>query len=172
MAEPRVSVRSEWAADHEAVHRIHKEAFGQPGEAELVRALRPGPCISLVAERDGSVVGHILFTPVEVEGEDGLTGAMGLGPMAVEPGSQRQGIGSALVLAGLDACRTAGVASVFVLGHPGYYPRFGFASAAAAGFGCDWDVPDDVFLVIELAPGSLEGRRGAVKYHPEFSRID
>jgi putative acetyltransferase len=93
---------------------------------------------------------------------------MALAPMAVIPHRQRTGIGSALVRAGLEECRRAGVAAVFVVGHPSYYPRFGFAAGATIGFKCQFDVPDDAFMVTELLPGALAGRSGTIYFHEAF----
>ncbi len=168
-----IEIRPEAAADRAAVRRINELAFGQPNEAELVDSLREGarPLLSLVAVEDGRVVGHILFSPVTITGPPGASTAMGLAPMAVLPERQNRGIGSALVEAGLAACRALCENVVVVLGHPRYYPRFGFAPASAKGLACEYSVPDDAFLVIELAPGALRGRTGLVQYHPEFHRV-
>jgi putative acetyltransferase len=165
-----ILIRTETDADHRAVERVNELAFEQEGEARLVAALRSPACLSLVAELDGKIVGHVFFTPVTVEGAD-LDGPIALGPMAVTPEHQRQGIGSELVRAGLDVCRAAAVPAVFVLGHPGYYPRFGFAPASPVGFDCEWDVPPGVFQVIELDAGALHGLGGLVRYAPEFSQL-
>ena len=91
------------------------------------------PIISLVADDNGTIVGHILFSPVTLTGHGDLT-IMGLAPMAVLPTNQRRGIGSSLVRAGLDRCRQSGCDAIVVLGHPQYYPRFGFVPASR--FGC------------------------------------
>ena len=126
--------------------------------------------ISLVAEREGAVVGHVLFSPVTGEGEAQAWDALGLGPMAVAPVAQRRGIGSALVRAGLAACRAQGHLVVLVLGHPAYYPRFGFRPAATAGL--RWEHGhDEAFFVAELEPGALGGRSGVVRYRPEFDAV-
>lgn len=162
-----VHVRAETAADRDAVRRVNAAAFGRDAEGRLVDALREAvsPSLSLVACDAEQVVGHILFTPVTV---DGAWTALALGPMAVRPERQRAGVGAALVRAGLDACRALGHDVVFVLGHPDYYPRFGFAPAPPRGLTCKWPVPDDVFMVAELAPGALRGRAGRVEYAPAF----
>jgi putative acetyltransferase len=166
-------IRFERPDDATAVHSVNRRAFGQPGEAELVDALRTSggsPFISLVAEAEGRIVGHILFTPVTVEGDEPFQ-ALGLAPMAVLPEFQRRGIGSQLVRAGLDACRDAGESIVFVVGHPEFYPRFGFMPAQPLGLRWDRVVPTDVFMVCELMPDALRGRRGIVRYRPEFDRV-
>ena len=96
---------------------------------------------------------------------------MGLAPMAVLPERQRQGIGSALVREGLSAIERMGADAVVVLGHPAYYPRFGFKPAATYGLRSEYDVPDDVFMALELRPGVLEDIKGKVKYAPAFSSV-
>lgn len=163
-------IRAERSDDHAAVAALHERAFGQPAEARLVAALRAAGAAtsSLVAERDGRVVGHVLFSPVTVQDGPRAWDAIGLGPVAALPELQRRGIGSALVRAGLAACRQRGHLVVFVLGHAAYYPRFGFRPAAAAGL--RWEQGhEESFFVAELEPGALAGRRGVVRYRPEFA---
>lgn len=166
-------VRPEVASDHAAVRVVNEQAFGQPAEADLVKALRTraAPVVSLVAEVEGRIVGHIVFSPVTVEvGGEGML-LMGLAPMAVRPDRQRQGIGTQLVRAGLEACADLGAAAVVVLGHPAYYPRFGFRRAAGFGLQSEYDVPPEAFLAIELVPGALDGVEGTVAYHPAFRGV-
>ncbi len=156
------------------MREVKEQGFGQPGEADLVDALRAagGVTLSLVAVIDARVVGHILFSPVVVAAPGGGEwAAVGLGPMAVAPEHQRAGIGSALIRRGLDELREAGHLVVVVVGHPSYYPRFGFVRASAHGLRWEHQVPDDVFMVCELSPGALAGRAGEVRYRPEFSRV-
>lgn len=169
-----VDVRAERPADLDAVRRVNDAAFGRDAEGRLVDALRASasPVVSLVACEGDEVVGHILFTPVTITDPDVPWTAMGLGPMAVRPDRQRGGVGSALVRAGLEACRALGHDVVVVLGHPEYYPRFGFTPAPPRGLTCKWPVPDDVFMVAELAPGALRGRAGRVEYHPAFDAVE
>ncbi len=167
-----LTVRPEAPADHEAIHRIHCAAFPSDAEALLVQALRQqaSPLISLVAEQDSLICGHILFSPVQLNcAEDSLI--MGLAPMAVEPAQQSRGIGSQLVSAGLTACRELGAIAVVVLGHPRYYPRFGFRAASDFGLDCDYEVPAEAFMALELQPGSLAGKSGTVQYHPCFGAL-
>jgi len=167
-------VRREAQGDAASIHTLLAGAFPTDAEARLVAALRGAtePQVSLVAEGGGAeIVGHILFTPAEIRspGEPGR--AMALGPMAVRPGRQRQGVGSALVRAGLAACREAGERRVVVLGHPAYYPRFGFAPAW--DFGLYYRAPgrNPAFLALELEPGALRGPGGEVRYHPAFAGL-
>jgi putative acetyltransferase len=159
---------------------VNESAFGTPAEANLVDALREQarPIVSLVGEGtsagdgadNGIIVGHIMFSPVSLPGHPALR-MMGLAPMAVAPAHQRNGIGSALVRAGLEQCRQLGFGAVVVLGHPAYYPRFGFAPSTRFGIGCEYEVPEEVFMVVELDAGVLRGACGEVKYHPAFSTL-
>ncbi len=166
-------IRAEKDTDRAAIHAVNAAAFPTPAEADLVDALRlqAHPLISLVAERDGTILGHILFSPVILEGRPDLR-IMGLAPMAVAPEHQRSGIGSALVQAGLDECRQRGFSAAVVLGHPEYYPRFGFSPAVRYGIRSEYDVPDEVFMTIELVPGALREATGTIKYHPAFSSVE
>ena len=168
-----LTIREETAADGWCVDRIQEGAFGRPGEAALVRALRAAvwPRLSLVGELRGEVVGHIFFSPVSIEGIAPSPPAGGLAPLAVSPHAQRRGVGSALVRAGLRACIPVGWRAVFVLGSPAYYARFGFVSAPALGLRYGSEELDLAFQVIELVPGSLSGCGGLVRYHPAFASV-
>ena len=168
-----IIVRPETEKDHPKVRLINDLAFGRPNEADLVDTLRKSakPYISLVAMKEREVVGHIFFSPVSIESERTVFTALGLGPMAVLPRYQRQGIGSELVRKGLRECRRINHYIVVVLGHPEYYPRFGFVPASQKGLRCEYDVPDEAFMVAELVPGVLAGRQGLVKYHPAFKNV-
>lgn len=164
-------IRAERAEDIDAIRAVNAAAFDGPNEAALVDALREAaaPFLSLVADDGGEIVGHICFTPVEVERPDGaIVVVAGLAPMAVRPDRQNQGIGSRLVEAGLDECRRAVFPAVVVLGHPAYYPRFGFEPAAPRGLRSDYDVPDPVFMVLELVRGGAAALQGVAHYHPVF----
>jgi putative acetyltransferase len=165
-------VRDEEEKDWAAVHSLNASAFETPVEAELVDALRQEahPIVSLVAEDESVIVGHILFSPVILSGFSHLK-IMGLAPMAVSPNRQRSGIGSKLVDAGLKKCRELDYGAVVVLGHPDYYPRFGFSPSTRFGIRSEYDVPDDVFMVVELRPGSLHGAHGTIQYHSAFSKL-
>ncbi len=165
-------IRPEAETDREGIHRLHGEAFPTTAEAELVDRLREqaDPFISLVADEEGTVLGHILFTGVELDEQPQLK-ILGLAPMAVTPARQRTGIGSTLVVAGLEACTRWGAGAVCVLGHPDYYPRFGFVPANRFNLGSEYDVPAEVFMVQELIPAYLRQHGGCLRYHPLFSSL-
>ena len=126
-----ITIRPETAADHESIRQVNRLAFGQDAEAQLVDMLRDGGFVrlSLVAELDGQAVGHVLFSDIQIVCDDDSVDALALAPIAVFPEHQRKGIGSALIGSGLEQCRQAGYRIVIVLGHPSYYPRFGFSPA-------------------------------------------
>ncbi len=172
MASP-VVIREERSEDAPGIRRVNELAFARPAEADLVDALRDAGAVtlSLLAEREGRIVGHILFSPVTIESPEEAFPAVGLAPMAVEPGLQRGGIGSALVRAGLSALRAAEHEVVVVLGHPEYYPRFGFVRASGHGIRWEKDVPDEAFMLLELRPGALGRRGGVVRYRPELAAV-
>ena len=170
-----ISIRKEESRDRQAVRQIYKAAFGQPSEAELVDRLRKS-CpqrLALVAEENDRVVGQILFTPALITSDQGrrLTG-MGLAPVAVTPDLQGQGIGSRLVTEGLAILKRQHCPFVIVLGHPRYYPRFGFVPAARYRIRCQWpEVPPEAFLILALdreAVAQVEG--GVAGYREEFNR--
>jgi putative acetyltransferase len=166
----QIQVRPERAGDEPAIAQLDDEAFGHPSESRVVDAVRRGghATISLVAVDGTRVVGHILFTRVAIESAGPAIDALGLGPMAVLPELQRRGIGSRLVEAGLRDCARVGCQVVVVVGHPAFYPRFGFRPARSFGLRSEYDVPDEVFMAIELTEGALTGGGGLVRYLPAF----
>ena len=176
-----VTVREERPGDAQAIRRVVECAFGRPGEADLVERLRLAgvASISLVAVEDGDevntesdgVVGHILFSPVTIEGETSSVPALGLAPLAVVPERQRGGVGSALVESGLAQCRKGGVEVVVVLGHSGYYPRFGFRPAHLSNLTCEYDSPAEAFMAIELQPRVRAADARLVRYHRAFAEL-
>jgi len=165
-------IRTEQPQDQPGVYALNATAFATEAEARLVDRLRGQalPLVSLVAEHNQVVIGHILFSPVLLSGHPDAR-IMGLAPMAVAAEYQQQGIGSALVDAGLKQCRESGFGAVVVLGHPGYYPRFGFLPSSRFGIGCEYDVAEEVFMAMELLPGYLCGRSGIISYHAAFSQL-
>lgn len=166
-----LSVREERSDDLKAIREINRGAFGRDDEARLVDALRAegAVIVSLVAEEDGRVVGHILFSMLPITTEAGTLSAAALAPMAVRPDLQRRGIGSALVWRGIEACGERGLSAVVVLGHPGYHPRFGFSPVA--GRLRDPFSAGDAFMALELVPDALTVP-GTVRYAPAFGMSD
>ena len=159
-------------ADLESVYGVNAAAFPTSAEAELVDRLRKSTdsFISLVAEEKDLIVGHIFLSPVILGTARDLK-LMGLAPMAVRPENQKQAIGSALVEAGLKRCEQAGIGAVVVLGHPEYYPRFGFIPASQFEISCEYDVPDEVFMAMEIRGGYLDNLHGTISYHPAFAKL-
>jgi len=165
-----VQVRHARQGDEDAIACVHDRAFGQLTESRIVAAVRRAgrAVISLVAVDPSGIVGHVLFTPLAVDSPGQPISALALGPMAVFPEVQRSGVGSRLVAAGLEACALTGCQVVAVIGHPGYYPRFGFRPGVTYGLRSEFAVPDDVFMIAELTAGVLMGRAGIVRYTEEF----
>jgi putative acetyltransferase len=163
------TIRPEQNDDRKAIWSVNRAAFKTDAEADLVDALREGGFaeISLVAEVDGEIVGHILFSRLPIITEAGTIDAVGLAPMAVLPGHQRQGIGSRQVKAGLQACREQGHRIVVVLGHPAYYRRLGFSADLARPLASPFG-GGDAWMALELVPGALAGVQGRVEYRPPF----
>lgn len=156
------------AGERAAIRAVHAAAFGGIEEADLVDQLRAAEhaLLSLVAEADGGIAGHILFSRMWIHTSQGLVSAVALAPLAVRPEYQRKGIGGLLVRRGLELLRDRGERIVIVLGHPAYYPRFGFSTDAAKTL--ESPFPREAFMAMELVAGSLEGIRGQVVYPPEF----
>lgn len=175
MTNDAILVRAETPKDFDAIRKINKKAFKGKNESKLVDALRESegfiPELSLVAEKAGAVVGHILFSPILIKGPQGETPALALAPMAVLPDFQNQGVGSALIKHGLEECRRLGHKIMVVVGHDEYYPRFGFTRASAKGLTLPFEAPDEVFMALELAPGALAGVSGEVVYPREFHDV-
>jgi putative acetyltransferase len=163
-----VSIRHETASDREAVFRVESAAFGEETEARLVDQLRDNghSLLSLVAEDQGEIVGHLMFSPMTIEGPAGSWDAVCLAPVAVAPSRQRTGIGGQLMLAGFAELREAGHRAIVLLGHPSYYPRFGFRPGRE--YGLHFQDDRDAFMALELYPGALDGVSGDVKFAPEF----
>jgi putative acetyltransferase len=164
-----IDIREESGNDLAAIRDVNKRAFDQDQEANIVDALRlnGAALLSLVATIHGQVVGHIMYSPATV---GDVTGAA-LGPMAVLPQYQRQGIGSKLVEAGNQRLTDAETPFIIVLGHADYYPRFGFKRASTLAMKCEWDVPDEVVMLLILDHTKMQGVSGLVKYRHEFSTV-
>lgn len=166
-------VRAELATDKDDVFNINTRAFEQPNEAHLVDAIRRSgqAALSLVALLDEKLVAHIMYSPVRVENNPKNYTVWGLGPIAVLPENQRQGIGKALLKTSLEQCRARGVAAVVLLGHSSYYPKFGFEPAAAYGLSFKGEFSGDAFMVLELIEGVRFSLSGAVYYVPAFDSV-
>lgn len=167
-----VEVRPETSDDHTQVRDVIVRAFGDNEAADLVDLLRSRgkAVISLVAVTSHRVIGHILFSAITISNAPPAFHGLGLAPLAVLPEFQKRGVGSQLTQAGLEACREWGYDVVVVLGHPEYYPRFGFSKARAFGLDNEYNA-EDAFMVIELKPGALLGIQGLVQYAPEFREV-
>jgi putative acetyltransferase len=164
-----VATRHEKTTDYEAIRQVNRLAFRQDAEARLVDALRDGRYVqgSLVAEKSEHVVGHIRFSNLPIVTDAGTVPALALAPLAVLPECQNRGIGSALVRRGLEVCREQGHRIVVVLGHPHFYPQFGFSSKVAAQLESPYSGRES-FMAMELVAGALHGVTGRVVYSPPF----
>ena len=167
-----VTIREEKSKDIPHVQKVIEKAFKRDAEAKLADLLRiscPG-ILSLVVEDDGKIIGHLMFTPVPIKGEEKDIVGMGLAPMSVIPERQRQGIGSQLIATGLEMLREKGCPFVIVLGHPDYYPRFGFQPASRFNISSQWDnTPDNAFMVLILDKAAMENVSGIATFRDEFN---
>jgi len=166
-----IQIREEREADIPAIRKLNDLAFGREVEGQLVDALRDdgAAILSLVAIEGDEIVGHILFSPVTIEGQKEEIAA--LAPLAVLPTHQKKGIGKRLTLEGLKRLTEMGVPAVIVFGHPEYYPAFGFVPAREFGLTCEYPEAGDAFMALELTPGWLAGRKGLTRHHPIFKRF-
>ena len=164
-----IEIREEHSGDVSAIRDLNKHAFGQDQEGNIVDALRSNGAVllSLVATLNGYVVGHIMYSPLSVSEVNGAA----LGPMAVLPEHQRQGIGSKLVEVGNRRLKESGCPFIIVVGHANFYPRFGFKPASTCGITCEWEMPNDVFMVLALDRAKMAGISGLANYRPEFSTV-
>ncbi len=161
-------LREEIARDRDSIRRVHEAAFSGADEARLVDELREEGAFlcSMVAEIDGAVAGHILFTRMWIDCEGGAIPAVALAPMSVVPEYQRRGIGGQLIRAGLGRLRNLRERIVLVLGHEHYYPRFGFSAEKARNIASPF--PPEAFMALELAPGAIDDVVGRVSYARAF----
>lgn len=150
-------IRPERPSDQAPLRALHEAAFGQAQQADLVDALRALGLaqVSLVAEEEGALLGHVLLSRIELESAGRAISAACLGPIGVIPTRQRQGIGSRLMQASLEGAREQGIAIVVLVGHADYYPRFGFSSGRARSIASPYTKFGDVWMAAELIPGSL-----------------
>jgi putative acetyltransferase len=166
-------IRREEPRDIAAIRRVNEHAFGGSAEANAIDQLRArgAASLSLVAVIDDRAVGHLFFTPAVIESSDRSWSALGLAPLSVLPDYQRQGIGTALMNEGLEECRRLGHERVIVLGHPDYYPRFGFERASQHNVRFEFEAPDEACMILALQPGALDGVNGVAKYQPEWNGV-
>jgi putative acetyltransferase len=166
-----IAIAEEDAKDVDGIREVNLKAFGQPAEANIVEKLRINctGLLSLVALDGEAVVGHILFSPAKIEGLGRTVEGMGLAPLAVLPERQGQGIGSLLVWRGIEMLRKQGWPFLIVLGHPEYYPRFGFEPASLHGIASQWDgVLHEAFMILILDRAAMKGASGVAIYRQEF----
>ena len=169
-------IRPEEHSNYAAIRKINELAFKNPAEGRLVDALRARPDyirgLSLVAQLEKQIVGHILFSPIKILSPEGKElSALALAPMAVLPDYQNLGIGTQLVRNGLERCERMGYNTVVVLGHPTYYPKFGFERASNYGIYCPFEVPDEAFMVWSPDASLLKKVQGTVVYPEEFNEV-
>ncbi len=165
-------IRTEAPADILVIDRLLKQTFETEAEANLVMALRENGklTLSLVACNDeGEVVGHAMFSPVTLEGED--LNWQGLAPLAVREDYRKQGIAERMVREGIESLRDFGYPACVVLGDPAYYSRFGFIASEQHEFRCEWEVPAGAFQVLAIAEQEFAGRSGLIEYSPEFADL-
>jgi len=170
----KITIRREMPEDIPLIRRVHEQAFHpSPNEARLVELLRDSnkAVVSLVARVEDRVAGHVLFSPILLETDQGACFGVGLAPVGVLPGCQNQGIGTRLIEHGLQACRHIGCDLVVVLGNPKYYSRFGFVCAGEYGLENEYNAEEE-FMVMELRAGILRRIAGLVKYQPEFKEAE
>ena len=170
-----IFIRKEEEKDHKNVYEVNKLAFEQENESRLIEKIRAGsnfiPDLSLVADINNRIVGHILFSKIKVIGNS-IFETLALAPMAVLPEFQKQGIGSNLINRGMEKAKELGFDSIIVLGHKDYYPKFGFRRASKWNIKCCFEVPDEVFMAVELIDGALKGKEGTIKYPDEFIDVE
>ena len=168
-------IRVENKQDFDSVYELNLQAFNQIAEPELVDKLRLSdrfiPELSLVAEIDNKVLGHILFTKIFIQSEAVSKESLALAPMAVLPDYQKEGIGKQLIKSGIEKAKSLGYESIVVLGHAEYYPKFGFMPASKFGIVAPWEVPDDVFMALELKDNALKSVSGLVNYAQAFMEL-
>lgn len=164
-------IRTATSADRAAIRSLNRAAFGGDDEARLVDALRAGghARIERVAEENGRVVGHVLFSALTIATPQEELDGLSLAPLAVAPLHQRKGIGSMLVVEGLRACREAGHRIAIVLGHPDFYSRLGFSARLAEPLQSPYSGP--AFMAVELVPDALRDVEGEVRYPPPFAGL-
>jgi putative acetyltransferase len=169
----KLCIRPERPDDYVIITEINDAAFGGKTEGILVEKLRATKefvrALSLVAELDGTPVGHILFYPVTINSGETRYPTLALAPMSIIPEYQKKKIGSTLVIAGLKRAQELGYRSVIVLGHPDFYRKFAFKTASDWGITPPFEAPDSAFMALEIVLGELEGKAGIVEYPSAFT---
>ncbi|TWU39491.1 GNAT family N-acetyltransferase [Novipirellula artificiosorum] len=183
MSQQTVKIRGATEKDRDAILEVHMNAFGKDEGPVIVKLVDEmlddasgKPLLSLVADTDDGLIGHLLFTSVRIEPDDSTVSARILAPLAVVHDRQRQGIGGRMIQAGLLQLTDSGVDLVFVLGYPDYYSRFGFKPAGVQGLQATYPIPPqnaDAWMVAELTPGTIENCKGTVRCskaldHPKY----
>ena len=172
-----LTIREEEIKDYNEVEKVVEESFktaefSDKDEHNLVRRLRNSnefiKELSLIAEDENKILGHVLLTKALINGEDTSFEALALAPLAVLPEYQKSGIGKKLMNKAIERARELGYKSIVVLGHEKYYPKFGFEKASKYGVKAPFEVPDEAYMILELLPGGLNGVSGIVEYSKAF----
>jgi len=170
----KIVITSETKKDQEQVSKVNDLAFNQINEGQLVDKLRNTNCfireLSLVAKFKDEIIGYALFYPIKIRKNSKLSDSLSLGPVSVLPEYQNQGVGTKLIKTGLEIAAKLGFKSVIVIGHPEFYPRFGFQKASKWRIVSPYPVSDDAFLAKELVANGLEGCDGTAQYPEEFDK--
>ncbi len=167
-----ITIRVENKDDLITIKEINNKAFGQPEEGNIIDKIRASgsQILSLVAEIDQKIVGHIFYSEAEIEHDNERIIGMGLAPMAVLPEYQKQGVGKKLINESISILKKKPIAFIIVLGHEDYYPKFGFDKASKYGISCQWDgVPDEAFMIMILDKEKMENVHGVARYRDEWN---
>ena len=171
----KITIEAETEGDYEQITRLHAIAFNGDGEARLVEKLRRTPIyipeLSLVAKYRNAIIGHILFYPIKINTCRKKCNSLALAPVSVIPSFQNRKVGSRLIKEGLEKAQKLGFKSVIVVGHPEYYPRFGFEKASKYGISAPFHVPDNALFAIELQKDGLKNCSGIIEYPSEYNEI-
>jgi predicted N-acetyltransferase YhbS len=171
----KITIETETEGDYEKIARLHAIAFNGDGEAKLVEKLRRTPRyireLSLVAKYRNAIIGHVLFYPIKIKTCRNMCDSLALAPISVIPRFQNRKVGSKLIKEGLEKARKLGFKSVIVVGHPNYYPRFGFEKASKYGISASLDVPDDALFAMELEKDGLKDCSGTIEYPSEYYEV-
>ena len=172
-----ITIREEEIKDYEEVEKVIEESFKTAeftdnDEHNLVRRLRKSAEfikeLSLIAEDNNKIVGHILLTKAFIKNNNRECETLALAPLAVLPDYQNRGIGKSLINMSIERARELGYKSIVVLGHENYYPKFGFKKTSDYGIKAPFDVPDEAYMILELIPNALNGVNGVVEYSKDF----